>query len=294
MNVEWKQGRGFAGTNAEQQKNKSQDPPSTKCRDSAYKGTPPYQQGAPAASYQQDGAQPGYEEKDPMLHEIRDLSGRIKKLEDNVKSYEDFLRQIGEAFRPLLRLDEKVDQLIKQFQEKFADISNISGEVSKLYVDINHLKAFADTVHNQYKEETKLAAQKTYLSPSLVKMARLFDEYLIYLNGIADDSAKKNFQHLFEEIREFLQENGVSELKTEVGTKFKPNSRQEKAGTTPTGKEELHGCVAESRNIGFFKGGEVFVRESVVVYQFAAETPMPCEGTDKDSAENTESKEEEI
>lgn len=149
----------------------------------------------------------------------------------------------------------------------------VLGRIDKLEMTVKqYIKSNGDV------QRTLIPAQKDLNQKlegiyRLMTMSILKEVAQIYIDffDIAKDNA--NVEGLLGALEDVLYNNGAEAVISEPGVQYTP--RTSLPITVPTPRKELHGQVIESLRKGFLLEKQVVIRESVRVYIFDANAPVP-------------------
>jgi hypothetical protein len=175
--------------------------------------------------------------------------------------------------KKLESISTKLDSLSDKNSENF-DLttafssfeSRISNNLQVVCNDINTLKAFSETVADEHAAHREKEVKESYLFPSIRKFISLYVAYYNSLELIEDIQAKLILSKLFEEIEQYLTENGIDKLKSSPNETFMP-SRRYRQTYEATANKNLDGLIKESLGFGFCSETAVYQPERVVVWR---------------------------
>jgi hypothetical protein len=208
----------------------------------------------------------------------------------------------------LEQIEQKVPQFMDDAVKKYRNELTIRALEDLSTKMTSDMKIVCDGVNSLSKSTEKIADEHTavrnremkelYLYPSIHKFISIYSAYYDSLVTISDEEVRTTFEKLFEEIEDYLQENGVDKQKSQIGEQFKHNQKY-KPTFEITGLKEEDNTIKESKKPGFSSSSPtiVFQPEEVVVLRYDAslnrtdvtETVTDTEtATDAETATDTE------
>jgi hypothetical protein len=219
--------------------------------------------------------------------ETNTLEGKIDALQSSLGgAIQGLSEQIGTLTDELTKSSSKQDDVISHkpvspdveasqddtqivLNSRLDDLQKLlitNGEtLTNMHRDYHN--GFANVIANMQKEleEHRKGIKKEVAKSYIAFLAQLYSENFSIISQEQGDKREKRIKGLFEDILEYLNQNGVDEYNS---PKDMPYSRRfcKVANKIPTPDAKLHGFVKESRNVGFHIGNEVIVPESIFIY----------------------------
>lgn len=171
-------------------------------------------------------------------------------IEDGNYNYE---KTIYEDVTEMLLNSREQGQMLESLIKNQIEVKD--ALIDRLYKELEHYK---DEVSDRYMDQ---------LIKGIIKIRKDMKKNITSRDWetMSAETIKREYQYIFEDITDFLEQQNIDAYSSEVGDLFNPSKHQAKIDKTddPTLDKTVKESVAE----GYKKGDRIILPERVIVYQ---------------------------